>query len=573
MRRMCACFLLIASQLIPVFARQAGPVEPAGGSYELWMARSKTITEDLLKDAEGLTPFERALIWAKLSRRWWRDDPERAHSWMLKPVEMVEAVPNRESPADRSQRLAKARQLLNIVAPLDQKLSQRLVAVLTEGAERSAQDERSANADGLVEVALTVAESDPQRAAELGALALSIGRPDQVAPLLIGLRYKDTKLADALLSQTLEAARRAPERTSLNALTQVAFLEVMQPGATSPAPPDKLRTELLKLDVAYLQANPISAANREAVCTGVVAFIAPVLPQFERLLPQQADIARQSVSQCRPSEPIARQRLDDALRYQPLNTVDDLLKAADAATDTKVRAVYSYRAAALAKEKNDLDRALKILDGMSSGEREFMGGSWEAYRWEWAALSALKYFKSGDVSMMHLVINAVPADLQPFAKIAFVGRLPSPRSRESDPTLTFLDEAREGLRRSTVSEAEKCSWYLGLLRLTVKYQPAQAAAVLKETVAALNRVGDRKGKGDGTADDRAHLVGSISKSLPSSLLEMDEYAVREAVASINAADIRAEVRLELLGVCLARLRNSKPATPGQKPQPPASKGN
>jgi hypothetical protein len=250
--------------------------------------------------------------------------------------------------------------------------------------------------------------------------------------------------------------------------------------------------------------------------------------------------------------------------------VDELLKAADAATDMKARTLYAYRAASLAKERNDLDRALKILDGMSAEQRTFMGGSWEAYRWDWGALAALKYYKAGDVSMMHLVINAVPADLQPLAKIAFVDKLPSPRKREADPTLEFLEEAREGLRRSTASEADKCGWYLGLLRLTAKYQPTQATAVLKETVASLNGVGEPDGKNDGGADGRANLVASFSTSLPASLLEMDEYAVRESVASIKATDIRAGVRLGLVSACLARLRNLKPGAPDQKP--PASKG-
>jgi hypothetical protein len=570
MHRLCASLLLVATHFVSGFAQQADSASRADGSYELWLSRSKMITEDLLKDSEGLTPSERSLVWAKLAQRWWRDDADRARGWALKSVETVEAVPNMESPAERGRRLATARLLLKLIAPLEQKLGGRLVSVLSEGAERSAEGERSANAEGLVEAALILAKKDPRRAAELGALALRVGGPSQVAPLLIGLRFKDAKLADALFTQTLEVVRRAPDSASLHSLTRVTFPESTQSGATTAAPPDNLRTELLRLDVAYLQANPISAANRESVCNGVVAFIAPVLAQFQRLLPEQVDTARQAVLQCQPANPLARQRLDDALRYQPLDTVDDLLKAAAAATDTKVSAVYSYRAASMAKEQNDLDRALKILDGMSPAEREFMGGSWEAYRWDWGALAALKYFKSGDVSMMHLVINAVPADLQPFAKIVFVGRLPSPGKGEADPALKVLDDAREGLRRAAVSEAEKCGWYLGLLRLTVKYQPAQATAVLKDTVAALNNVGNLKGKNDGSADERANFIGSISKSLPASLLEMDEYAVKEAVVSIDANDTRAEVRLELLGACLARLRSSKQGAPGQKPR--ASKG-
>ena len=43
---------------------------PPAGSYELWLSRAKAITEELLKDSEGLTPTERALQRAKLAQRW-----------------------------------------------------------------------------------------------------------------------------------------------------------------------------------------------------------------------------------------------------------------------------------------------------------------------------------------------------------------------------------------------------------------------------------------------------------------------------------------------------------------------
>jgi hypothetical protein len=234
------------------------------------------------------------------------------------------------------------------------------------------------------------------------------------------------------------------------------------------------------------------------------------------------------------------------------------LKAADDAKDSKVRTVYQYRAAALAKQQNDFDRALKILDSMSTESREFMGGSWEAYRWDWAATSALRHLKSEDIYGMRLILKAVPTDLQPFAKIAFVDRLPADRNGDTDPTLEFLGDARTGLRRTSVSDAEKSSWYFGLLRLTIKYQPTDATAVLQEAIAALNHADEAEAK-KSSHDDRTWFDGS--KVFSASLLEMDEYAVKEAVSSISSATTRVQVRLELLRVCLERLRSSKPAQP------------
>jgi hypothetical protein len=568
MRFICLCLLIMAMQPVSCFAQQTGSAQQGSISYDLWLVRSQAITADLIKDSADLTASERALLWARLAQRWWRDDPERARSWMLKPIEIVEAVPNKENPDERHQRLDTVRLLLKIVAPLDQKLSARLVAILTEEAEQEAKSGPTANTDGLIEAAIFLVEKDPQRAAELGALALRVGRPTQIAWLIFRLRAKDPRLADTLFGQTIAAARQSLDSALLHSLTEVAFTDSIYPGENSAAPRVDLRTEVLRLDVDYLQANPINAENRNSICISIGSVIAPVLVQFERLLPQQAGIARQSVNQCQSLSPLAQQRVDEALRDQRLNTVDDLLKAADDAQDMKVRTVYQFRAAVLAKEKDDFDRALKILDSMSTESREFSGGTWEAYRWDWAAISALRHLKSGDVYGMRLIINAVPTDLQPFVKMAFVDRLPTNRDKETDPTLEFLSDARTGLRRASLSDAEKSDGYFGLLPLTLRYQPAEATAVLKEAVAALNRAEQAKDKNTGDHQGSSLSGSEFSKNLPALLLEMDEYAIKEAVASITSPETRVQVRLELLGVCIQRMRGAKQVTPKQGPSTP-----
>ncbi|HBB88135.1 MAG TPA: hypothetical protein DC047_11005 [Blastocatellia bacterium] len=567
MRFICLCFLIIAMQPVPGFAQQASVTPQRTVSYDLWLVRSRTITEDVIRDATTLTPFERAHLWTRLAQAWWKDDPEKARSWMLKSIEIVEAVPNRENPEERRQRLTMVRVLLKIVAPLDQELSKRLLAVLAKDAEQAMDADRLANADAIVEAAISLVDKEPQRAAELGTLALRVGRSTHIVSLISRLLSKDPTVGNALFSQTIEAARQFLDLELINSLTQLIFPESVQPGARQPQLPDSLRIELLNLDVFYLQANPITAENKSSVCTSVVSYIAPVLAYFDRLLPQQANIARQAINQCQSNSPLANQIVDDALRDQPLNTVDDLLKAAADAEDFKVRTVYLFRAASLAKERNDLDRALKILDSMSAESREFMGGSWEDYRWNWAALSALRHFKSGDIYGMRLVMNSVPADLQPFAKIKFVSQLPDVRDKSADPTLEFLGDARKGLSRSSIADAQKTGWYFNLLRLTVKFQPADATDVLKEVITALNHEVEAEAQ-KSTRDDRSSVDRlGISGGLSASLVELNEFAVREAISSISSAETRAVVRLELLSVCLEQMRSSKPTSHNRRRAP------
>ena len=554
------CGLITAVLPGSALAQEAASAQQRRALADLWLVRSQTITEDLVKDASDFTPSGRALLWARLGQKWWRDDPEKARAWILKSVEIVEAVPNRENPAERNLRLATTRLLLNISAPLDQKLSKRLISIVSDNAERVGEAERRANADGLVEAAISVVDMDPQRAAKLGALALRIGRPTPIAWLILRLRSRDAKLGDALFVQTIEVARQTLDAELINSLSHSIFTESMQPGAAKPALPDEMRTELLKLDLAFLQANPINAENRESICMSIGSFIAPVLGQFEHLFPQQAAIARQSVNQCHSKVPLAQQRIDEALNNQPLNTVEALLKAGDDTEDPKARTVYQYRAAAMAKEKNDFERALKILDSMSTESREFMNGAWELIRVEYAIQAALGFYQSGDVYGMRFIINAAPADLQPLVRIGFVWQLPETRNKETDPTLEFLNDARTGLRRSKFPDAEKWGYYFALLKLTVKYQPSEATVALKEAVTALNRVEQSKVKG--THNDKPDsLDGSgFSRTLPATLLTMDEYTVREAVSSITSPESRAQVRLALLEVCLEKVRSLKQAS-------------
>ncbi|HEX6046142.1 MAG TPA: hypothetical protein VFZ22_16740 [Pyrinomonadaceae bacterium] len=529
-------------------------------SPNLWLIRSQTITAELIKDSADLATFERALLLAGLAKRWWRDDSEKARSWIVKAIEIVEVIPNKENADERRARLRTARSLLQIVTPIDQKLSKRLIALLSDRAEQISEGEREANADGLINAANVLVDSDPKRAAELGALALRVGRPTEIQGLIVRLRSREPKLSDELFRQTLVVARQTLDVGLLNSLSHAAFPESRTFGAVSKIPTsDNLRAEVLRLYLAYLQSNPISAENRSSICRSGVSFIAPVLTEFDRLVPEQASNVRQFIHRCQSDSPLTRQRLEDAQRDKPLNTVEDLLKAAADSEDIKVRTVYQYRAASLAKSQNDIEQALKILDSMSAESREFMGESWLSYRWDWAALAALNYFKAGDIYRMRLVINDVPLNLQPFAKIAFIQQLPATTDKDTDPTLEFLDDARTGLRRSSFTDNEKCGWYFSLLPLTVKYQTAQATDVLREAVSLLNRIEnprDKKGNNDGSNV----LIDSLSKNLPASLLEMDEYIVKEAVSSIVSPSARVKVRLELLAACLERLKNTSRTT-------------
>jgi hypothetical protein len=533
MRHACACVIFMA--LLATFGGGTGFTQRRDSEYQLWLVRTQTLTADLLKDAADLTSMQRAVLWVKLAQRWWREDPKRGRTWITNAIDVVEQVPNKETPQEREDRLDTARVLLTIVTPLDQKPAKRLLTVLAS--DKSTDNERSAAANALIDAAVAVVKDDPKRAAELGALALRTGQPsNNIRDLLFPLRAWDPKLADSLFIQALSLVKQGPPGRLLNSLLYVAFPAQRGISDDVPVPPDPLRIELLQVLVDLL-ARP--AGDK----CGVVIWISPLFTEIERLLPKQWPVVRQAINQCRSTStsPLEQRQIDDATRTQPLDTVESFLKAAADAKDTEVRTDYQYRAANLAVEHKDYERAIKLLEDMP---KEVRSDSWDLHRWQWAADGAIEHYKNRRFGEMNLMLDAVPPDFQPLAKTAFVQWLPEQAGSETGPIIQILNDALKGLRRSNIPE--KYHWYFGLLRSTIKYQPAEANAVLKDAIASLNQVKE------GTALDATDYTRYIGPPL----LEMDEFIVKDALASVTLVPMRAKLRLALLHATLQRMRDT-----------------
>ncbi len=536
MRFACACLIFLV--LLPAFGVATGYAQKRDPEYQLWLVRSQTLTSDLLKDAANLSSMQRAVLWVKLGQRWWREDPSRARTWITDAIEFVEQVPNKENRDERNERLETARILLTIVTPLDEKLAKRLLAVLAS--DKSTNDERSAAANALIDSAIAVVEKDPKRASELVATALRTGTPNNdMHQLFYAIRRWDPKVADSLFVQALALVKQDPGSGLLNPLTYVAFPALRGQGDDVPAPPDSLRTELLQILVGSLNANAAGGENCAAV-----SWVAQFFTEIERLLPKQGLVLRQAMNQCQStSSGLTQLQIDEVTRTQPLDTVESLLKAGADAKDPEIRMQYQYRAAALAAERKDYERAIKLLEDISKEQR---GESWDLCRWQWASDGAIEHYKNGRFREMNLLLDAVPSDLQPLAKASFAVWLPEQAISETAPLIDILNDAIKGLRRSNIPDSEKYNWYFMLLRRTIKYQPADANALLKDAIASFNKVKDEQPL---NANDWLRWLGA-------SLVEMDEFVVRDALASVTMVSYRAQLHLALLDATLKRMRTT-----------------
>jgi hypothetical protein len=520
-----------------------------------WLERAQSLTNDSLKDVKSLETLDGALVLGQLGAQWWNIDASQARKWLLKAVEAVELEPAKESRVERGRRLAVARSLLPVISTADQKLWERLRAVLTPGETHSSDSERATSADALVEAALVVLKTDPRRAASMGSAALRIGPPTAIQHLLWGLRKRDATLADQLFGQALAVARTTSDQEFLNSLRYAAFPELMGTGFdAAAAPTDAIRGDMLLVLADDLQQRMAILASKGIRDCGLApATVDGLQIYFDRLQPQRAELVRQFVRTCQESR---NQNVSDT-GGEPESTgipdtVDSLLAKADQTADKKIkRPTYLARAARLAAQQKNFERAIKIIDSMSDEERKFIG-IWDTWRRDWAVALAVQLAKRDDMGGAHQVIKAVPDALRPFAKIYFVDRLP--KDLYTQLAREFLDESRKDLGSSEGADLEKTYWYLMVVRLYSKFRlDSEAVEAFKDAIASLRRVKSAEPKeiGDLSEDLTTKI---IQADFPVSLLESYPYLISEVVSSITSVPRRAKVHLDLVQISLKEYR-------------------
>jgi tetratricopeptide (TPR) repeat protein len=553
-----ACSLMVCLSLSVTFRSLAiaqDKVDP-----DVWLLRATTIADDLVRDAVSLAPNDRALLWARMGRAWEKDDPNRAATDVRKAVEIVEFAPDGESAIERRQRLDTARSLLSIIPARYDKLRLTLQGLFTPKESRATDNGGRENADGLIAAAMAIVDTNPQGAFDLGVASLRIGRSYKLAALLWKLRNHDKKLADGLFDVALSAARAAFDPESLGWLSIYAFRD----GQT---PSDERRKALLSVIAQGLLRDSASAGGEAEVCK-LAPTAATYLGQFNRLTPDLAIVVRQGLSRCQAAlQPSERQSVDEALRDQPLKTVADLENEADKAPREEIRDEYLIRAARLAAQQKNYEKAISLLDRISEQGRKQLGGGWESWRWSYAASAAVAQFRRVDRSSMNRIITATPAALRALVQIAVAQALVKAGDRDS--AFDLLTEARKALAQS--SGTEVIDGYFNLMHEYERLAPMDTVNVFYEVVKALNRIEKSDSKATQALEAETSLLSNDlllnAYNVPISLLEKDEIGIRVAISSIQSPSTRVAIRLNLLNLSLAQPRTVIPVK-----KPTISKG-
>ncbi|GEM_PF-1968413 len=534
-------FILIALLSHSIFSQQP----QRENLQDIWLIRSQSLTDDITKDFTFLNSIESALLRARLAETWWESDRARARQWALQAIDIVERVPNKESDAERNFRLSIARAILRILAPKDFKLSQKLVSVFTDESNNAFSNNRDANAKALIEAALLLVPTDPQRATDLGISALQICRHPDFMNLIMNMRPSDAMLADKLLRIALNITKETDDKDWLNAIKYAVFPELINAGFTIAAPSEPFRRELLSIFLDQIQRMEVAQKSKEEICYLVLGHIAPLKNQYANLLPDRVGQLQLTLAKC-PSDfsYLSQPKTDNENNNTLLNTIDDLLKAADNAKDKKAKSLLLLRAVQMAFRKKDFTRAIEILDNFDDESRELQKEIWGYVRYTCAVEVAVEKFNRGDMTAMNEVIKAVPDYLQPLAQINLVKKLPKTASRQL--IIETLNEAAKGITRSSVSDEEKQEFYFALTQLYAQNEMfAEAADAYKEAIAVLNH---REKSSPRKENDKIQyaLNYQLPQSFPPLLLDNQEQLIKDAVGSIDSLFIRTVFRLAFL---------------------------
>lgn len=554
----CLCALLVLSfPALSAAQEESLPKDP-------WLIRAQSLTNDLLNDTVRLDSYDRALVWGKLGEIWWHDDPEKARSWFLKGVEILEASPGEDKTASAC-RLATTRTLLSIIVVRDRGLSKRLMSIIKESTDKQDIDQRGENATALADAALAVLSSDPRAAEKLGKDSLRLGVSIRLGILLWRLRARDQVAGDALFREALRIARIAPEFNLFSILITAVF--------QGPFSADSYRKDVLSATAEAI-LRPTGAPFDEAAVCNLASIVAPLLPSFDLHLPDQTQRVRSKLALCQRSrsqesgQPDKDSIADKTQVTKPAETIEDLLNAANEARDHNERDLYLVKAAEQAAREKDFDRSVSILDSINDEGRQRLDDSWWSRRWSYASSSACVYLKSGNQSSLIKVTEATPSNLRGFVHISLAMNC----AAGIDPikVLELLEAGRKELEKATVSQ--QMVWYLTLVQLYAKLSPSAAPGALSQAISAVNRRKQERSE-DCASDQSFRFVLSNeivlrAYKLPPSLLEADEFGVRYALGSIQPADVRFGMRLNLLKGTLEQRRNTaKKATITEKKTP------
>lgn len=560
----------------------------------VWLGRAQTETQQVAELALGYPQFDRANLYSQLGEFWWPVEAARGREWFQKAADIVVFMPMQESAAERQLHMRAVRVVLRRVSGKDKELTLRLSEALTTLAKQPSEpDQKQAISDIVGDAAWALADTEPELAKGLALSALRSGAKSNIFNLLVRLRAKDERVADAFFAEALALARSSGNDGLLSSLRFIAFLSEDRPDFKLARTPEPLRLQTLKAILDRILLVPRTAEEQKPYCDFVLRNVLSQRQRLTQFSPDHTSQVQQSLEICQNSfsrdsiegRALSKAAAGEKLPDDPMEllnvpkTVADKLALVRKTAEPKLRTELLWVAAQQAAKENDPDEAIRILEAMTAEERQ-LARYWDDWRGRFAAQAAQKYLKQKEYGQARKVIDAVPQRLVAAAVIeclrersstgyaidigdsVVVGRVGERNVKiaetERDLFVEWLNLARKRLQDAeTDVSGNQSGKFLTLVSLYAAVQPIDALPVLNEAVRAMNRAyakeQERQGK-EQRKEDETELRSLPPQSLPSNLVKESFDGVRSALHELDSTNSKTRLHLGVLQTALGFYR-------------------
>lgn len=526
----------------------AGQVGVKSDQNTIWKSRADSITASITKDAEKIGGVSRALVYARLGDAWWKFDQSLSNIWFEKSVDTLIYKTDIDEKTHIDLFFQTTSEILKLISDRNQKQSERLLKLLSD-TDNVSDKNKANNADTLIDFALLLVESNPNKALEIGSLSFGIGQPNTFYKLYWELRRLSPGLADRFFRTFLASAKASPNLKIIAGLRTAVFPELEFPNA-----PDEIRSpnlnktetlnffsdHIVRLYIQFL-GKSISSCHSEAF------LIAPLKAQVVIFTPQKTTITDQALVTCLQENNIADRKFAPT-NLQNSDSIDELLSLADETkNDVKARAYYLFRASSLANTKKNYKRGIEILERMTKEERETDTVFWDELRYTLASGLAFQQVQTQGLAGARQTLEQVPAANRAFAKIGFALKF-SPKDDSYRPFVTErIKEARVDLITLDKEFNEKRGFWFRLMGIFSDYgMPTDASETFEEIIKGLNRsFSDKNPKNNASINS-----DMIKTAISARLFESQEFTLLETVSRIEEVNSRIDVQFGLLSTVL-----------------------
>lgn len=549
----CIAVLLTMVTVLPVILAQSEKDFVDNRDFLKWQNRVNNLTSEIVGESFAVSDSERSLYLALLAKAWWKVDESEAREYLKKAADKLLSSIQTDDKTDRAKKIKFIQKALQVIAGLDEKLSQSLIGKIeaASGDDDDSRKEDPEMADLFAKLGLQVAQTNPQMALAAGMDSLNYGRSRDMPRLIFEIYAKDNKLGETLLRRALLMARGIYSDANSGFVANIGnyIFDSRQGRIIS----DPLRRSYLELYAELVAGAAEIESERQNRC--MIAFFAPtILPRIDEYLPELSQTFRQRVQVCIPYLSAVVQETSKAkVSGDEPKTADEYVRAARATSDRALKAHYFFRALAKLEEAKKFDEIISLLDDMNEDEVKVFGGeAWDDRRSEYTYQSCRAYYKSKDMPAFYRVINRTPKRLRPYVRFRMREDISPVKDREF--YLENAEEIGKDLKSLEIKPIYVASNYLVLTDMYIKVQPTEAEKIFRDAVKAINIVDGENPDYDPVKD---YYSGMDVIPLAAELLEIDEISITNSLANISSRRSRVRLKLGLLEPSLKKYVDEK----------------